>query len=115
MPWPLASMVIAVVLVIGVVALFDKDIGAVSDAIIMLLVALGLAELREIRTQTNGSQTTLQEQNKRLMDELGQYRREAARITDRALDSAPLSPPPPPPQPPDHDPSQTLQFPVQRP
>lgn len=95
MPWSLASMVIAVVIVIGIVALFDKDISAVSNTILTLLVALGLAELREIRTQTNGSQSSLLDQNRKLMDELAHYRREAARITDRALDSAPLAAPAP--------------------
>lgn len=90
--WPLAIMVIAVVTVVGVVAVMDKDVTAVSSAILMLLIALGLAELREIKSNTNGSNNTLMEQNRKLMDELGQYRREAARMTDRAFESAPLAP-----------------------
>lgn len=91
--WPLAFMVTVVVTVVGVVAVMDKNVATVSNAILMLLIALGLAELREIKSNTNGSNTTLMEQNKMLMDELGQYRREAARITGRALDSAPLNQP----------------------
>lgn len=100
MAWPLAAVVIVIVLVIGAMAFTDRDIDNVFNAILLLLVALGLAELREIKSQTNGSQSTLMEQNRQLMDELAQYRREAARITDRALDSAPLGPvvaPPPAP------------------
>lgn len=88
--WPLASMVIVTVIVIGVVAIVDGDIAAVSSAIFTLLLALGLAELRDIKSQTNGSQNTLLEQNRALMAELSQYRRDASRITDRALESAPL-------------------------
>lgn len=92
MSWPLAAMVIVVVLVIGVVALLDRDINAVSNTILMLLVALGLAELREIKSNTNGSNDSLMRQNQKLMDELAQYRRDAASFTNRALDAAPLPP-----------------------
>jgi len=88
----MAVMVSVTVMVIGAVALWDRDIGAVSNVILMLLVALGLAELREIKTQTNGSQSSLLEQNKALLDELAQYRRDATRITDKALESGPLVP-----------------------
>jgi len=90
--WPLASVVIAVVVVIGGVALFDKNIVAVSNTLLILLMALGLAELREIKSNTNGNQSTLMEQNKKLMDELGEYRRSASRFTDRAMDAAPMNP-----------------------
>lgn len=92
MTWPLASVVIAVVVVIGGVALFDKNIVAVSNTLLILLMALGLAELREIKSNTNGNQSTLMEQNKKLMDELGEYRRSASRFTDRAMDAAPMNP-----------------------
>jgi hypothetical protein len=84
-------MVIALILVIGTVAILDRDVAAVSSAILTVLVALGLAELREIKSQTNGNNNTLMEQNRVLMQELAQYRRDAATITTRALDSAPLA------------------------
>lgn len=84
-------MVIALILVIGTVAVLDRDVAAVSSAILTVLVALGLAELREIKSQTNGNNNTLMEQNRALMLELAQYRRDAATITNRALDSAPLA------------------------
>ena len=93
MNWPLAAIVIALVLVIGAVALFKGDVNAVSTSILTVLIALGLAELREIKSNTNGNNQTLMDQNKALMDELGEYRRNAARITDRALESQPLPPP----------------------
>lgn len=85
-------MVSTAMIVIGVAALMDKNVTAVSTAFTTVLVALGLAELREIKSQTNGNNQTLMDQNRALMDELAQYRRDAARITDRALDSAPLVP-----------------------
>lgn len=89
---PLAIMVSVAMVVIGIVAITDRDVAAVSSAILTLLIALGLAELREIKSQGNGNINTLMEQNKALMQELAQYRRDAVRITDRALDSAPLNP-----------------------
>lgn len=89
--WPLAIMVSVAMLIIGVTVVTDKDVSSVTGAIITILIALGLAELREIKSQTNGNQSTLMEQNKSLMAELAQYRRDAARITDRALDSQPLT------------------------
>lgn len=86
MPWPVALVVSTAILVIGALALFEKDINGVSNAILMLLVALGYAELREIKTNTNGN-------NARMMEELAEYRRAQNRITDKALDSPPLNPP----------------------
>lgn len=96
--WPLAAIVISLIGVIGAVALVKGDVNAVSTAIITVLIALGLAELREIKSQTNGNNQTLMDQNKALMDELSEYRRNAARITDRALESQPLPPNPTVPQ-----------------
>lgn len=93
MSWPLAIMVSVAILVIGATALLDRDIAGVSAAITTILIALGLAELREIKTSTNGNTSALMEQNKALMAELAQYRRDSATITNRALESAPLSPP----------------------
>lgn len=92
--WPLAAIVIALIGVIGAVALTKGDVNAVSTAILTVLIALGLAELREIKSQTNGNNETLMRQNQALMNELGEYRRNAARITDRALESQPLPPSP---------------------
>jgi hypothetical protein len=83
MSWPMAAIVIASVLVVGGLALFDKDVNAALNAIIFLLMALGYAELREIKSNTNGS-------NAKLIEELAEYRRNQARITDKALESQPL-------------------------
>lgn len=86
MPWPVAIVTATAILVIGALALFERDVSAVSNAILMLLVALGYAELREIKSNTNGTNT-------KMMEELAEYRRAQSRITDRALESQPLSPP----------------------
>lgn len=86
MPWPIAVVVATAILVIGALALFERDVSAVSNAILMLLVALGYAELREIKSNTNGTNT-------KMLEELSEYRRTQARITDRALESQPLTPP----------------------
>lgn len=94
MSWPLAAIVIVLICVIGAVALVKADVEGVSTAIITVLIALGLAELREIKSQTNGSNDTLMRQNQALLNELSEYRRNAARITDRALESQPLPPSP---------------------
>lgn len=101
-------MVSIAMLVIGTTAVLDRDVASVSAAIMTLLIALGLAELREIKTNTNGNNTVLleqnreqnnllQEQNKALMAEIAQYRRDALNITNRALESAPLVAPQSPP------------------
>jgi hypothetical protein len=85
-------MVSVAILVIGATALLDRDVAGVSAAITTILIALGLAELREIKTSTNGNTTALMEQNKALMAELAQYRRDSATFTNRALESQPLLP-----------------------
>lgn len=101
MSWPLAVMVSIAMLVIGATALLNRDVAAVSAAITTVLIALGLAELREIKASTNGNQSALMAQNRALMEELGQYRQDASRVTDRAMSSPALPPvtelPPPPP------------------
>lgn len=79
---PMAIMISVAMIVVGVVAVMDRDIQAVGNVILMLLVALGIGELREIKGQTNGNM-------KRLLDELAEYRRAQARVTDRAFDSQP--------------------------
>jgi hypothetical protein len=94
--WPLAIMVSVAMVIIGVTVVTNKDVSAVTGAIVTILIALGLAELREIKSNTNGNQTTLMEQNRSLMAELAQYRRDAARFTDRAMDSQAMTPPTPP-------------------
>jgi hypothetical protein len=86
----MVSMAIAV---IGVTAVLDRDVAAVSGAITTVLIALGLAELREIKASTNGNQDALMQQNRALMAELAQYRRDASRVTDRAMSSPALPPP----------------------
>ena len=86
MGWPMATVVAAAVLVMGALALFDKDIDRALNAIIFLLMALGYAELREIKSNTNGVNT-------KLLEELAEHRRNQARVTDRALESQPLNPP----------------------
>jgi hypothetical protein len=93
--WPLAVMVTVAMLVIGTTALFGRDVAAVSGAIITVLLALGIAELREIKAQTNGNQDAMMQQNRALMSELGQYRRDASRVTDMAFSSSPLVTPSP--------------------
>lgn len=82
MPWPLALVVTTAIIVIGALAMFNRDVNAVSNAILMLLVALGYAELREIKSNTNGNNT-------KMLDELAEYRRAQSRITERAFDSTP--------------------------
>jgi len=88
-------MVTVAMLVIGATALFDRDVAAVSGAIITVLLALGIAELREIKAQTNGNQDALMQQNRALMSEIAQYRRDASRVTDMAFSSSPLVAPSP--------------------
>lgn len=88
MPWPLALVVTVTILVIGGLAMADKDINVVMNAILFLLMALGYAELREVKTNTNGNNT-------KLLEELAEYRRNQARMTDRAFDAQPTIHPPP--------------------
>lgn len=88
MPWPLALVVTVTILVIGVLAVLDKDVNVVMNAILFLLMALGYAELREVKSNTNGTNT-------KLMQELTATR---SQMWERAHET-------PPPQPPDspHD------------
>jgi hypothetical protein len=84
--WQMTVVLGLVVLVIGVLAFAEKDVRTVSDAILFIMVAMGYAELREIKSQTNGNQT-------KLMEELAAYRRASQEVTTKALESAPLIPP----------------------
>lgn len=81
--WPMSLVLSLVVVVIGVLAFVGKDVRTVSDAILFILVALGYAELREIKSNTNGNNT-------KLLEELAAYRRASQEVTQRALESAPL-------------------------
>jgi hypothetical protein len=74
MPWSLALVVTVTVLVIGTLAILDKDVNVVMNAILFLLMALGYAELREVRSNTNGTNTKLMEDNTKLKEELYETR-----------------------------------------
>lgn len=92
--WPLAAVAITAMVVIGALAVMEKDIQTVSNVILLLLLSLGIAELREIKSNTNGTNT-------RMMDELAQNRRTQERILDKALEplvttAPPVSPARPP-------------------
>ena len=82
MPWSLAMVVTVTILVIGTLAILDKDINVVMNAILFLLMALGYAELREVKSNTNGNNT-------KLLEELAEYRRDNSRMTERAFESQP--------------------------
>lgn len=88
MPWPLAMVVTVTILVIGVLAAMDKDFSAVVTAILLLLGALGYAELREIKNQTNG--ITAAADRERTAARLAQED-----LIKRLLESPALNPPPP--------------------
>lgn len=75
MPWPLALVVTVSILVIGTLAILDKDVNVVMNAILLLLMALGYAELREVKSNTNGTNTKLMEDNSKLKEELFETRR----------------------------------------
>jgi hypothetical protein len=75
MPWPLALVVTVSILVIGTLAILDKDVNVVMNAILLLLMALGYAELREVKSNTNGTNTKLMEDNTKLKEELFETRR----------------------------------------
>lgn len=87
MPWPIALVVSVAIVVIGVLSAMDKDPVTVVGAIVLLLGAFGYAELREIKSNTNGTQTKLIEQNTALLAELAEYRRANARSFQQALES----------------------------
>lgn len=85
MPWPLALVVTVTVLVIGVLAVLDKDVNVVMNAILFLLMALGYAELREVKSNTNGTNT-------KLMQELTETRRDS-RMREWSHENPPPHPP----------------------
>lgn len=85
MSWPLAMVATSAILVIGVLAFFNRDVTAVSSAIITLLLALGIAELREIKSNTNGT-------NAKIMNELTESRRAQAQNFQTALANPAVTP-----------------------
>lgn len=89
MPWPMAFVIGTAILVIGVLAALEKDFNGVVSAILLLLVALGYAELREIKNQTNGNTA-----NRDL--EIAATRRANEELIRTLLASQPISSTPPP-------------------
>jgi hypothetical protein len=92
MSWPLAIMVSVAMLVIGTTALLNKDVAAVTGSILTLLIAFGVAELREIKTNTNGSNEKLMSQNQALMTELTESRQNQQQMMAKML-SLGITPP----------------------
>lgn len=86
MPWPVALVVSVTIIGVVVLAMFDKDINLVMNAVLLLLMALGYAELREVKSATNG-------RDSKQMEELAAYRRVMTDLTNRALESPALPPP----------------------
>lgn len=76
------GVVVAGVVVTGIL---DKDITSVGAIILTLLIALGVAELKEIKTNTNGASLAKDEHITRLNEELAQYRLRDAEIIANAL------------------------------
>lgn len=68
LPWPLAAVAMTAMVVILVLALNDKDVSATANIILLVLMALGIAELREIKSNTNGTNNRLMDNNERLQD-----------------------------------------------
>lgn len=96
MPWPMALVVSVAITVIGILSYQDKDINVVVNAVLLLLMALGYAELREVKTNTNGGTARLQDQNERLQEtnatllkELAAHRQTQALLTEKLLNAPP--------------------------
>lgn len=85
MNWPLAFMVSVAMIVIGTAAFLNKDVAAVTGSILTMLIAFGVAELREIKTSTNGNTDKLLQQNQALMAELAQYRQNQQHMMSQML------------------------------
>lgn len=97
MPWPMALVVSTALLVIGVLAGLDKDIDSVVSAFLLLLGALGYAELREIKTQTNGNTASkdleLAATRRAAEEERALARRAQEELINRLLGSPPIGVP----------------------
>lgn len=76
MSYPVAILLSVVTIVLGVLIFEGKDPNALVWPVILLAAALGYAELREIKGNTNGTNKSLMEQNAALMSELAEYRRQ---------------------------------------
>lgn len=87
MPWPVALVVSVAIIVIGVTSALGRDVTPVLGAIILLLGAFGYAELREIKSNTNGTNNRMMDANNRMMDELAEYRRAAAVSFRQAMEN----------------------------
>lgn len=87
MTWPLASVVIVALLVVGIIQWKGGQTSDVLTIVSVVMNAIMFAELREVKANTNGNVT-------RLMDEMASYRMQQNRITTQALQSPPLAPPP---------------------
>lgn len=68
LPWPLAAVAMTAMVVILILALNDKDVSATANIILLVLMALGIAELREIKSNTNGTNNRLADANDKLME-----------------------------------------------
>jgi hypothetical protein len=86
MTWPLAIVVGIALLVIGAITMFGQGDASIVVSVISLLVnAMLYGELREVKSQTNGSTS-------RLLEELASYREQQQKITTQALNSPALPP-----------------------
>lgn len=81
--------IIICVVVGGVVAtgILEKDITSVGAIILTLLIALGVAELKEIKTNTNGASIAKDEHIQRLNEELTQYRLRDAELVAKFMEA----------------------------
>lgn len=90
MTWPLASVIMGALSAVVATQIWGD--GSTQDILLIVLTVLSglnLAEQREIKANGNGAMS-------RLMEENANYRRQLADITNRALESPPLSAPIPP-------------------
>lgn len=87
MTWPFAIVVGIALIVAGVVTIRGGDTSDILTIVSLLINAVLLAEMREVKTQTNGNTS-------RMFEELAMYRRQAQDITNRALSSPALPEPP---------------------
>lgn len=86
MTWPLAAVIVSALVAVVVTQVYG---GTTNDILLIILTVLGAmnaAELREVKSNTNGGLT-------RLMEENANYRRQLADITNQALNSPALGTP----------------------
>jgi hypothetical protein len=92
MPWPVALVISVAIIVIGVISAIGRDVTPVLGAILLLMGGLGYAELREIKSNTNGTNNRMMDANNRMMDELAEYRRAAAISFRQAMENPAVPP-----------------------